>query len=113
MSAQRGGQAAWRWIMRTGALEGIGGATVARLTDAGHVVFAGARRAGQLRALAAEHPEVRPVVLDITDAASIDRACHQIAAQTAGHGLDVLVNAAGILVLGPVEAVSEALSCAA
>ncbi|HET9291043.1 MAG TPA: SDR family NAD(P)-dependent oxidoreductase [Actinomycetes bacterium] len=107
MSAQRGGQAASRFIMLTGASGGIGRATVVRLADAGHVVFAAARGARELQALAAAHPGVRPVVLDVTDQDSIDRAGEQIAAETDGRGLDVLVNAAGILVLGPVEAVSD------
>jgi NAD(P)-dependent dehydrogenase (short-subunit alcohol dehydrogenase family) len=107
MSAQRGGQAASRFIMLTGASGGIGRAAVVRLADAGHVVFAAARGARELQALAAAHPGVRPVVLDVTEQASIDRASEQIAAETDGHGLDVLVNAAGILVLGPVEAVSD------
>src|ERR687897_3159219 len=107
MSALRGGQAASRFIMLTGASGGIGRATVVRLADAGHVVFAAARGARELQALAAAHPGVRPVVLDVTEQASIDRAGEQIAAETDGHGLDVLVNAAGILALGPVEAVPE------
>jgi NAD(P)-dependent dehydrogenase (short-subunit alcohol dehydrogenase family) len=107
MSAQRGGQSASRFILLTGAFGGIGRATVARLADAGHLVFAAARRAETLQALAAEHPGVCPVVLDVTDDAAIDRARDQIQTKTGGHGLDVLVNAAGILVLGPVEAVSD------
>lgn len=45
----------------------------ALIADAGYAVFAAAPRAGALQALAAEHPGVRPVVLDVTDAASIDR----------------------------------------
>jgi NAD(P)-dependent dehydrogenase (short-subunit alcohol dehydrogenase family) len=44
-------------------------------------------------------------VLDVTDGASIDDARQQVGTWTAGHGLDVLVNVAGTLVLGPVEAV--------
>jgi NAD(P)-dependent dehydrogenase (short-subunit alcohol dehydrogenase family) len=62
-----------RQILLTGARGGIGRATAARLADTGHVVFAGARRADQLQALAATHPGIRPVVLGITDQASIDR----------------------------------------
>jgi NAD(P)-dependent dehydrogenase (short-subunit alcohol dehydrogenase family) len=96
-----------RQILVTGASGGIGRATTARLADAGHLVFAAARRAGALQALAVTHPGIRPVVLDITDQAAIDHARHQITDQTGGHGLDVLVNAAGILVLEPVEAVPE------
>lgn len=96
-----------RFILVTGASGGIGRATTARLADAGHVVFAAARRAGELQALAAAHPGVRPVVLDVTDPAAIDRARQQITDQTGGHGLGVLINAAGILVLGPVEAVPD------
>jgi NAD(P)-dependent dehydrogenase (short-subunit alcohol dehydrogenase family) len=96
-----------RFILLTGASGGIGRATTVRLADTGHLVFAAARRAGELQALAAAHPGIRPVLMDITDAAAIDRACHQITDQTGGYGLDVLVNAAGILALGPVEAVPE------
>jgi NADP-dependent 3-hydroxy acid dehydrogenase YdfG len=79
-----------RFILLTGASGEIGRATAARLADAGHVVFAAARRADALTALAATHPGVRPVVLDVTDPAAIDRAHQQITDQTGGHGLDVL-----------------------
>ena len=106
--AGRGSQSAARFIMITGALGGIGRVTAVRLAGAGHVVFAADRRADDLKAFAAEHPGVRPVVLDVTDAASIDKAREQVGAQTAGYGLDVLVNAAGILVLGPAAAVPDA-----
>jgi NAD(P)-dependent dehydrogenase (short-subunit alcohol dehydrogenase family) len=93
--------------MVTGASSGIGRATAARLAEAGQVVFAAARRASALAELAAQHPGVRPVMLDVTEQASIDRARQQVMAETGGYGLDVLVNAAGILVVGPVEAVSD------
>jgi NAD(P)-dependent dehydrogenase (short-subunit alcohol dehydrogenase family) len=95
------------WIMVTGASSGIGRATAARLAQAGQVVFAAARRASALEELAATHSGIHPVVLDVTNQASIARARQQIDTQTGGWGLDVLANAAGILVLGPVEAVSD------
>jgi NAD(P)-dependent dehydrogenase (short-subunit alcohol dehydrogenase family) len=88
-------------------LGGIGRATAARLADAGHLVFAAARRADTLQALAATHPGVRLLPLDITDPAAIDHARHQIIDQTGGNGLDVVINTAGILILGPVEAVAD------
>jgi NAD(P)-dependent dehydrogenase (short-subunit alcohol dehydrogenase family) len=93
--------------MVTGASSGLGRVTAARLADAGHVVFAAARRASELNALAAEHPNARPLVLDVTDQASIDEALGHVRTATAGHGLDVLVNAAGRLILGPVEVVPD------
>jgi NAD(P)-dependent dehydrogenase (short-subunit alcohol dehydrogenase family) len=70
-------------------------------------VFAAARHAETLQAPAATHLGIGPVVLDVRDAAAIDRARDQIDTETGSHGLDVLINAAGILVLGPVEAVSD------
>lgn len=72
--------------MVTGASAGIGRATAARLADAGHVVFAAARQADALRAVAATHHGVRPVVVDITEPASIDWARHHIDAETGGTG---------------------------
>jgi NAD(P)-dependent dehydrogenase (short-subunit alcohol dehydrogenase family) len=45
-----------RRIMVTGASSGIGRATVVRLADAGHVVFAAARRANALEELATRPP---------------------------------------------------------
>jgi NAD(P)-dependent dehydrogenase (short-subunit alcohol dehydrogenase family) len=96
--------------MVTGASSGIGRATAAHLAGAGHVIFAAGRRISALQALAAEHPHARPIVLDVTDQASIDRAAGQVGEATGGYGLDVLVNAAGILILGPVEAVPDELA---
>ncbi len=96
-----------QFIMVTGASSGIGRATAARLADAGHVVFGAALGASALDALAADHPRVRPLVLDVTDQASIGNVREQVGTATRGHGLDVLVNVAGTLVLGPVEAVPD------
>src|SRR5262249_47114171 len=97
-------------IMVTGATGGIGRATVSRLIDAGHAVFAAGRRESELQALAARRPDVHTIALDVTDRSSIDHAMDQVQAATGGHGLDVLVNVAGMLVLGPVEAVPDELA---
>jgi NAD(P)-dependent dehydrogenase (short-subunit alcohol dehydrogenase family) len=97
------------FIMVTGAAGGIGGATTSRLARDGHVVFAADRREDLLQALSAEYPSVQPIALDVTDRASIDQAAVEVHRATDGHGVDVLVNAAGILILGPVEAVPDDL----
>jgi NADP-dependent 3-hydroxy acid dehydrogenase YdfG len=95
--------------MVTGASSGIGRATAAHLADAGHVVFAAARREAALTSLAEEHSSIRPIVLDVTDHRSIAHAHEQVQSATDGHGLDALVNAAGVMILGPVEAVPNEL----
>jgi len=104
---QRSDPPAGQFIMVTGASSGIGRATAARLADAGHVVFGAALGARALDALAADHPGVRALVLDVTDQASIGNARQQVETATSSHGLDVLINVAGTLVLGPVEAVPD------
>ncbi len=98
-----------RVVLVTGASGGIGLATASRLVDAGHVVFAAARRPGALEALAEELHAVHPIALDVTDASSIDRVVDEVRTVTDGYGLDVLVNVAGTMVLGPVEAVPDDL----
>ncbi len=98
-----------RVVLVTGASGGIGRATAARLVDAGYVVFAAARRPDTLEALAGELPAAHPIALDVTDASSIDRAVDQVRTATDGYGLDVLVNVAGTMLLGPVEAVPDDL----
>jgi NADP-dependent 3-hydroxy acid dehydrogenase YdfG len=89
----------------TGASSGIGEAAVRRLVNRGYRVAAVARRADRLRALAdaarADGAEVLPIPADITDAeqarGAISRALGEFG------GLDVLVNNAGIMLLGPFE----------
>jgi NAD(P)-dependent dehydrogenase (short-subunit alcohol dehydrogenase family) len=96
-------------ILVTGASSGIGRATAARLADAGHVVYAAARREPELKELATEHPAVRPIVMDVTDPDRIADARDRIEHETDGHGLDVLINAAGVLEHAPVELTSDEL----
>jgi NAD(P)-dependent dehydrogenase (short-subunit alcohol dehydrogenase family) len=76
----------------TGANKGLGFETARRLVAAGHTVYAGSRDAERGR-LAAERLGARPVVIDVTDDASVAAAFKTIAADG---GLDVLVNNAGI-----------------
>lgn len=82
----------------TGANSGIGRATSLHLAQKGHRVFAAMRvleRGEKLMRLAADlGVQVEPVVLDVTDQESVDRAFAEVIA-AAGH-VDILVNNAGV-----------------
>lgn len=88
----------------TGASSGIGLACALRLDRLGWQVLAGVRRDEDARRLAGQaSPWLRPVSLDITDAAAVAAAV-ELAAEVAGSaGLAGLVNNAGIVVAGALE----------
>jgi NAD(P)-dependent dehydrogenase (short-subunit alcohol dehydrogenase family) len=88
-------------VLVTGAARGIGRATTLRLAAAGWDVVAGVRQASDADALVEANPgRITAVTLDITDE-------HQVAALDASlpETLDGLVNNAGVVVGGPVEAI--------
>ncbi|MCO6010174.1 SDR family oxidoreductase [Actinoallomurus purpureus] len=75
----------------TGANKGIGKEIARQLADAGLTVYVGSRDAARgERAVEEIGGDARPLVLDVTDAASIADAARQVDA------LDILVNNAGI-----------------
>ncbi len=92
-------------VMVTGVSTGFGRLTVEALAGRGHTVFAALRdvagrnapAAAELRAL-----PVQVVELDVTDQASAERAVSEVVA--AAGRIDVVVNNAGMIFPGPVEA---------
>jgi NADP-dependent 3-hydroxy acid dehydrogenase YdfG len=93
-----------RVALVTGASSGIGEATAVALAEAGASVAIGARRRDRLEGLAARLGETGAKVvtldLDVTDEAS----CRDAVARTRSElgGLDVLVNNAGVMLLGTI-----------
>jgi NAD(P)-dependent dehydrogenase (short-subunit alcohol dehydrogenase family) len=88
-----------RSVLISGSSTGIGEACALRLADRGWHVFAGVRREEDGKRLAAAATGIlEPVMLDVTDAASIEEALRQV-----GDRLTAVVNNAGVVVGGPVE----------
>jgi len=88
----------------TGTSSGIGRATALRLDAAGFRVFAGVRRQADGEALrGAASPRLVPLVLDVTDAASVEAAAKDVEATVGAVGIQGLVNNAGIAVAAVLE----------
>jgi NAD(P)-dependent dehydrogenase (short-subunit alcohol dehydrogenase family) len=91
-------------VLITGASSGIGRASALALDAYGFKVFAGVRKqidADALRQTASER--LTPLVLEVTDAASIATAVEQITQSVGDAGLAGLVNNAGVTTAGPLE----------
>lgn len=90
--------------MITGASTGIGKACALYLAARGFRVFAGVRKeADGAELVKIAGPSLTPLLLDVTDAASIGRAVEEIRQNVGETGLSGLINNAGIGVSGPLE----------
>ncbi|WP_248958481.1 SDR family oxidoreductase [Sphaerisporangium perillae] len=78
-----------------GSTSGIGLALAVALQAKGNTVIVGGRRAELLERIAADHPGIDTVLIDTSDAASIDSAAKEVLAKHPH--LNVLVTMAGIM----------------
>jgi NAD(P)-dependent dehydrogenase (short-subunit alcohol dehydrogenase family) len=86
----------------TRASTGIGRATALHLARRGWQVFAGVRNERDAESLRSENmPSIRPLMIDVTDGASIEHAVVEVRAVLDGRGLAGLVNNAGVGVAVP------------
>lgn len=91
-------------VLVTGANSGIGLACTVELSKRDFRVFAGVRRVVSMDIWAdGVIDRIVPVRLDVTDRGEISAATELISDVTGGHGLQGLVNNAGIGVAGPLE----------
>ena len=90
-----------RAVIITGASSGIGKHMADVLARRGWVVWAGCRDEHSYAELQNMHPNMRPLVVDVTDASSIERARETI--ERSGILLDAVLNNAGIGLGGPLE----------
>ena len=86
----------------TGGASGIGAATARRLTAAGASVIVADLNEAAAKALAAELPQAKGVAMDVTSAASITAVMQGL------QQLDILVNCAGIGLVGSIAQTEEA-----
>lgn len=93
-------------VLITGASTGIGAACALHLDRLGFWVFAGVRKEHDAASLKARSSgRLLPVLLDVTDDISVKNVQNFVSEQVGSHGLYGLVNNAGIVVAGPLEAV--------
>jgi NAD(P)-dependent dehydrogenase (short-subunit alcohol dehydrogenase family) len=93
-------------VVITGASTGIGAACALHLDRAGFLVFAGVRKIQDGTELQRRGTNrLIPLLLDVTDAESIQKAQVIVSESVGSRGLFGLINNAGIAVVGPLEAV--------
>lgn len=95
---------AMRTVLVTGCSTGIGEATALRLDRQGWKIFAGVRREADAERLRQRSTgSLVPVILDVTDTATVEAVAKEIGDQAGAAGLAGVVNNAGVGRGGPLE----------
>jgi NAD(P)-dependent dehydrogenase (short-subunit alcohol dehydrogenase family) len=94
-------------VVITGASSGLGKAAALHLSELGYRVFAGVRTESSAAELsgAPSTGELIPVMLDVTDAASIAHAGELVEHECSDTGLWAVINNAGVCISAPLECV--------
>lgn len=107
-------QATEKFALVTGASSGqIGAALVVAFQQKNFTVFAGVRDPAKAPEALSKLPRVHLLQIDLTSEQSVAQAVDSVEAQTAGRGIDVLVNSARVEFVMPVvdTALSEGKRC--
>lgn len=91
-------------VLVTGASKGIGKSICEKLADEGHTVYATMRTPERFDGF--ENPSIKVKKLDVTDTQEIEKVISEIVSEE--KHLDVLVNNAGVILIGPCEALTMA-----
>ena len=95
-------------VVITGASSGIGRASAARMVQSGWRVFATVRKTQDGDRLRSDFgTSLTPVIMDVTDRASVIAAADQVSSQLNANGLHGLVNVAGVGKVRPVEYMTQ------
>jgi len=94
-------------ILITGSSTGIGQSAAVKLAENGkYHVYACVRSAGDAETLKSEAPKhLTPLILDVTDKKAIADAFERVKKEGGEQGLHALINNAGIVIGGPLEAI--------
>jgi len=87
----------------TGTSSGIGEDAAKFFANKGWTVFAGVRKEADAERLRNCDPNIKPLILDVTDQKQVDKAFEEVRVAVGSDGLDALVNNAGFSYMGPVE----------
>ena len=90
-------------VLVTGTGKGIGNAVVERLIDRGYYVYAGVRQEADAERWRNHSDRAHPLIMDVTDQATIDAAARAIQSSLGNKSLAGVVNNAGIAIAGPLE----------